>query len=944
MRQKLFILFVFLLCISNFCNAQTQKTALVKGKLLNSRSKTPFNDLKITMPELSAFTTSDGDGNFEISEVPYGKHVIIISGNGAKSDTMSVNVDMDIVDLHDITITPEDKTASPESTEIPTIALNENGSTSAGDDDGVSSQNAGAAISSVRDPFLGAVAELFALYNFHYRGFQNNPHEFQVNGYPLNDLETNSFSWNQLGKLYDVFRNRDVKYGISPSDYTFGSINGSAYYDASAANQWKETKIAYTFGDRNYSNGFMITQNSGPTKNGWAYSASFAKRYAKEGYAPGTFYDDYSYFAAVSKTIKKGTLNLTTFGSPIAHGKAGSATKEVFELAGNNYFNPNWGYYDGVKRNARVEKLFRPITVLNYEYNPSDKTRWNNAIGYEFGKDRVSFLEGYNAPNPIGTYYRNLPSYYLTMVPPDSSTAAMIRSHILQDPTKALQIDWDRMYQANLTNTQTLYNINGIPGNNYTGKQSIYVQGNYVKDLKKFTYNSNIEHSINEHATVYGGLTITSQQTENYKELADLLGGDYYINYNIFASQQYVGSPNYNQNNIDHPNAKIVKGDKFGDDYTIKMMNSLLWGQAVYNYNRFDMFLSANAGDYSFSRQGFMRNGLFPNNSFGKSATQNFITYAVKGGINCKISPRNTLFINGLYSLTPPSADNTYISAGTRDITVSNPVSQKNMSVEGGYLLRGSRLTARVVGYVTDMKDITEIKRFYNDDPAYYTFVNYVMQGVNTRSIGTELSLNYKLTKRLNVTGVAAIGQSFYTNRPNINVFLDNDTVQISKPEKAFIKNYYLSSGPQTTYIVGLNYRANRDYFVNIHFNYFDRNYVEINPNRRTSTAAGLYAAGSPEWHEIFDQEKLPSVFTVDLRGGKTFQLSRMSKMFDKLSHSTVLVLSASIGNLLNNTNNFSFGYEQLRFDYTHNNPEKFANKYIYAMGINFSVTASLRF
>jgi hypothetical protein len=915
----------------------------VKGKLINGATSAPFNDLKIAIPSLNVFTSSDGNGNFVLSEVPYGSQTLVISNFNAVTKTIIINVTSGITDMGEITVSPSDSGTSPESSEMPTITIGDNGNTSSVDD-GVTTQNTGEAITSNRDPFLGTVYSLVALYNFHYRGLINNAHESQVNGIALNDAETNAVSFNQFGKLYDVFRVREQSYGLRPSSYSFGGITGTEYRDATAANQYAETKISYTLTDRNYNNGLTLTHSSGQLKNGWSYSLAFSKKWATEGYDPGTFYNDYSYYAAVSKVIGKGTLNLTTVGSPIDHGKTSSATEEAYDLDGSKYYNHNWGYYDGEKRNARVEKEFRPLTILNYEYKPSDKTRWNTAVGYEFGKDKNSFIDYYNASSPYGDYYKNLPSYYQNSFPPDPTTAAIVKNQILSNPEQSLQLNWNRMYQDNYLNTQTISNVNGIAGNNYTGKQSIYVLSNTVSDLKKYSFNTNVEQAVNEHITLTGGLSFVSQHTEHYNQLADLLGGDYYVNYNQFASQQYVGNPNYNQNNLNQPNAIIRTGDKYGNDYTIHVNNGSLWGQSVFTYDKFSFFASVSAGDNSFYREGFMRNGLFPNNSYGVSPTQNFITYAIKGGASYKIDARNILFISAAYTATPPSPDNTYISAATRDFTVGNPGLQKNQSLEAGYVLRATRLTVRAVGYVTDVKNATEIKRFFNDDPAYYTFVNYVMTNENTRSIGTEVSFDYKLLPQLSVTGVASIGGSFYANNPNINVYLDNDTLQHSTPSKTYIKNYYLSTGPQSTYVLGFNYTPKKDLYFTVNFNYFDRNYVEINPNRRTAAASGLNASGSEQWHEIFDQEKLPSAFTVDIRAGKNFQLSRMSKKVNKLSEKSVLNISASVANLLNNTNIINSGYEQLRYDFTNYNPEKFANKYIYAMGINFSITASLRF
>ena len=941
MGLKLFLISL-LLTISCLTYGQAGKTAIVKGKLLNSATRSPFTDLKISIPVLNVFTSSDGEGNFVISEVPFGAQTLIVSSFDAQSDTLRITVDKDIVDLGDISIRPSDKAASSVNNDIPTITIDDNNST-ASEDDGVSAQNASGVLASGTDPFLRTVATLFGLHNYHYRGYVNEPHEFQVNGVSLNDLQTNASSWTQMGRLYDIFYQRNTVYGLKPSSFTFGSVNGSAYYDATAANQQAYTKVSFTLTDRNYTNGLMLTHNSGLMKSGWAYSVSFAKRWAQNGYVPGTFYDDYSYYAGASKQMNKGRLNISTFGSPIDHGKAGSATHELYDLAGTNYYNRNWGELNGEKVNARVEKYFRPVTIVNYEYKPTDKTRWNTAIGYEAGKDKNSFLDGYNSSSPYGDYYRNLPSYYYTFFPPDTATGKAVDKAIRADPGK-LQIDWNRMYQDNYINTQTINNVHGIPGNNVTGRLSEYILANRVNDMRKFTFNTNIEHALTEKITLYGGLTFVSQRDEYYNQAVNLLGGDFFVNYNQFASQQYIGNPNYNQNNLNDPNAIIKVGDKYGYDYAIQSFNTLLWGQAVYTIDKFDFFAAVKGTDNSFDRDGFMRNGLFPNNSYGLTPSQSFLTGAVKAGVNYKFDARNILFLNAGYTSSPPSPDNTYVSAAIRDFTVTNPTAQHTKSLEAGYVAKASNLSVRVVGYLNDITNQTEIKRFYNDDPAFQTFVNYVMQGENTRSIGTELAVEYKVSRQVSVVGVASIGKAIYTNNPNISVYLDNDTLQHAIPDKAYIKNYYLSAGSQTTCVAGINYHPKRDFYVNVNFNYFDRNYVEINPNRRTIAATGLYPVGSPQWHEVLDQEELPAAFTVDLKAGKKFQLSRMSKAVSRHSKNAVLDVYGSIGNLLNNTNVINSGYEQLRFDYTYHNPDKFANKYIYAYGINYSITVSLKF
>jgi hypothetical protein len=56
------------------------------------------------------------------------------------------------------------------------------------------------------------------------------------------------------------------------------------------------------------------------------------------------------------------------------------------------------------------------------------------------------------------------------------------------------------------------------------------------------------------------------------------------------------------------------------------------------------------------------------------------------------------------------------------------------------------------------------------------------------------------------------------------------------------------------------------------------------------------------------------------------------------------LVLSAGISNLLDNQNIITGGYEQLRFDFKEREINKFPNKYYYSYGLNYSLSAALRF
>ncbi|MBC7555154.1 MAG: hypothetical protein H7257_14390 [Taibaiella sp.] len=933
-------LLILLLCTVYGFSSLAQgakKSGIVKGKLINSITKTPFNDVKVTLLSLNVTVTSEGGGEFIFNDIPYGSYAVVTGGSIAKRDTLNIEVSKDVTDMGEIMVAPNEKGENSEGNEIPTIAVEE----TAGQDEenaSATSESSAGFYNGNQDPFLKVASITFGSYRFKPRGYDNA--DVQINGMPLQDLETGFSSLGQVGGLNDVLRDRQYTYGLRPSEFTFGTVKGSTQINATAADQRRGTTLSYFASNRTFTNRVMATYNTGVMKNGWAFSVSGSRRWAQEGYVEGTFYNGYSYYAAASKLTKTGQFNLTVIGAPTVTGRAGVAQDEAFDLAGSHYYNRNWGYQNGEKRNARVFNVNQPVFIANYTYKPTATLRWNTTLGYEFGKFKRSDIDFYNANNPYPDYYRALPSYFINGDnTPNAAAAAGVRANLLANPG-LMQLQWDNFYQANYSNKETVFNANGIAGNNVTGNRSLYVLRNEVDDNRKMVFNSNVEKVLNSHLNAYGGLQAIHQRDEYYKELLDLLGGDFFVNQNQFAVQTAVNNSSYNQNNLEKPNQVVKVGDRYGYDYIMRILNTNIWGQVTGAYNKIGFFVAANGGMVSFSREGLVRNGLFPENSFGKSATQKFMTYKGKGGVTYNINLKNSVFLNAAYMTDAPRPDYVFVSQRSRDILVNNPQTVKTMTTEFGYMLKSSGFNFRISGYVTDIKDNTLNKRFFNDDPAFNTFINYVMQGVNTRSIGTEMYATYKVNKSLTVTAVAAIGQSFYTNRPAVSVYYDNDPNKAAVTRNVYIKNYYLGVGPQSIYSLAFAYSP-RKWRLNLNLNYMDRNYVEINPDRRTQQAADRVEAGSAQWRKIYDQERLPSAFTVDISGGRNFDVSDWMK---SLHHKTTLNFNAGISNLLNNQDIKMTGFEQLRYDFKYYNADKFPNKYSYAYGMNFYATLSLRF
>lgn len=905
--------------------------AIVKGKVINSRTNLPAANTEVALPQLKILVFTDANGVFNLSNIPYGSHDLKIGSSLTNPFTTKIAVDKELVDLGVLNASLGEETVNYGSNQLPTVALEENETSN--EDDGISDQSISGVLTAARDPYLQAAAFTFGNFRYQLRGYNRNQLEVYVNGLVMNDIEQGSAYWGLWGGLNDIFRNQAVTFGLQPVEEGFGGLQGSTAYNTFAANQQQQTRITYSRTNRNYNNRMMVTHNTGMLSNGWALSASVSRRWAQEGYIAGTYYDGYGYYLGVSKKINdKNTLHLTTFGSPTERGKAMGALQEAMDIAGDNYYNPNWGWLNGEKRNARVNNSFQPVTILNWEYTPTSNTTYNFGVAYQTGWNKNSAIDWYNAMDPRPDYYRNLPSFYLYDPRGADLTKAAERTQFLTEHPEKLQVDWDRMYEANRMNHRT---INGV-----TGNRSVYIIGDDVEMYNKYSAFLNIKKKISDHINFTGGFQAQFQVTENYREVKDLLGGDYYVNLNQFAERTYVGNSVYNQNNILEPNKIVREGDRYNYNYNNVFSKGQLWAQTTFKYSKIDGFLTARAGFESFQREGLYQNGLFLNNSYGASSVQKFGTYHVKAGLTYKIDGRNYLYASGMIGTEAPTFDNTFISPRTRNIVVDQINLEKIRSVEGGYLIRAPFINARLSAYATDINNTTDIKRFYHED--YRTFVNYVMQNVDMRMWGTEFALQTKLTTELTATLVGTFMQAFYNSRPKVAIIRDNDTNTAIETTTAYIKDYYLSVGPQTATTLGINYRSRKYWYANINFNYVDRSYVNINPSRRTIESTEGMVPGSEDYNALLAQEKLPSAFTADIYMGKTFSLNKWnSKMF---KYGTLLYISAGVNNVLNNKNVLTGGFEQLRFDQTGKAADRFGTKYFYGYGANFFVNVSLKF
>ncbi len=810
--------------------------------------------------------------------------------------------------------------------EIPTISISESDLKDEGGENVSSSLNAS------RDAFYNTASYVFSAARFRIRGYESENFITYLNGIPVNDLEDGGTAWGQWGGLNNVFYNRENSVGLQTNTFAYGGVGGAFSLDTRASKQRKQFQVSYAATNRNYNNRLMATYSTGILKHGWAVSASVSRRWAKEAYIPGTFYDGYSYFLSVEKFFgSTHSLSLTMLGAPVRDGKSAAATQEMYDLAGTPYYNSNWGWQDGKKRNAVVGKSHQPLLMLTHEWKLNNHENIVTAAGFSFGKRERTTIDFYNAANPRPDYYRYLPSYI-----EDSIQRDLVELEFRTNENMR-QMDWAGFYEANAMNYDSVTDAEGITGNTVYGNRARYVIQNRVEDARKFNFSSVYNNSINDHIALTTGLTYQFERTENYTELEDLLGADFYVDVNQFAERDFPDSMSVAQNDLNRPNRILHEGDKYGYDYFVTTHKGALWAQSVFKFNKVDFFLAGQFSVNSFWRNGKTRYGLAPDNSEGKSVAKIFVNGGVKAGVTYKIDGRNYLFLNGAYENRAPFADDAFISPRTRNSYVNNLKSESIFSAELGYNLRTPIVKLKFDLFYTQFNNQTRTTRFFHDD--LRTFVNYSLTGINTRHWGAEFGLDAKIWRGFSATAVASIGRYTYISRPDATITYDNDPAYLST-EKVYQKNFNVAGTPQLATSFGINYRAPQFWFVNVNFNYYDWMWLSFNPARRTESAVDLVDAGSENFRNIVDQERLKGQFTMDLSVGYSWLLNNQ---FKNMKKRYFLVFNASVSNVTNNKSLITGGYEQLRFDYNEKNTNKFPPRYYYAFGTTYYISVAFR-
>ena len=269
---------------------------------------------------------------------------------------------------------------------------------------------------SSRDVYTNNTSYAFSIAYFKPRGYDNRYEKVFANGYDMSNLVTGRATYSMWGGLNHIFRYPESISGLNDVPFDFGDIGGAVSYNLRASNFRKQLRATYSLSNRTYTNRMMLTYSTGLTPRGWAFTASLSSRFGNElAYVDGTSYTSFSGFLAVEKKFNsEHWLNLSAFTNYQQRGMQSSSVQEAYDLLDNNYYNANWGWYQGKQRNARVRTVCEPVIMLTHNFTPaSNKLVVQTTLATTFGRNNTTSLNWYDAQDPRPDYYRYLPSYQI---------------------------------------------------------------------------------------------------------------------------------------------------------------------------------------------------------------------------------------------------------------------------------------------------------------------------------------------------------------------------------------------------------------------------------------------------------------------------------------------------------------------------------------------------
>lgn len=856
MKNKVLIVFVVLFSISLSMFSQTGKLV---GEVTDAKTGETLIGANILYGSGQG-TVTDIDGKYEL-KLDYGNYKLTISYVGFQSiekevvvnkPTTTMNFELEYVTLTAVEVVGDMARARETPVAFSTIqpkTLQEE----------LASQDIPLILNSTPGVYATQQGGGDGDSRINIRGFNQRNVAVMLDGIPVNDMENGWVYWSNWFGLDVVMRSTQVQRGLGASKLAIPSVGGTINLQTKGIGAKKNLTVKQEVGD----NGFLRTSlgyTSGQLKGGWGITAAGSYKRGN-GWVDMTWTEGWFYFLRIDKNLGNHRLSLKAMGAPQRHGQR-SYKKSIAEFdtayaieQGINpseflakplnrgiKFNPNWGYIDrysldgdGNPVSAGEEKLsekenyyHKPMFSLSDFWNLSDGLYISNIAYLSIGSGGGTGLANSTSINPDG------------------------------------QLNFQSLYDAN-------YNGNFNPD-----KISQGILRSSINNHFWFGLLSTFNYEMNENFTLSGGIDLRSYKGEHYREVYDLLGGNYYL-----------ARPT-EQNDNEDPLLEKRVGDRiaYNNDGIVRWGG--LFGQLEYKNDKLAAFINLTVSNSGYKRIDYYKpkvlelpdttlrigystvieyNGqTYDRNSEGlkylESDWEWILGGTIKGGVNYNINDNMNAFANLGYLSKAPRFNNVFDYDNKLFRDIENEIVK---AIELGYSYYNPKMTVNLNAYYTiwENKPADYPASVTIEDESYSVNIN----GMNALHKGVELELAYKLFDNLMYEGLLSVGDWKWTSSDSARIYDDNQNLK----EVVYFdaKGIFVGDAAQVQTRHSLRWQVIDDVYLTGALTYFGKHYSQFDP---LDLDPEKYPGNFDENGNPKQSWKIPNYFMVDLHAGYGFK------------------------------------------------------------------------
>ena len=672
------------------------------------------------------------------------------------------------------------------------------------------------------------------------RGFDQENSATLINGVPVNDMENGRMYWSNWDGMTDIASAIQIQKGLGATNLVAGQLGGTINIVSGAATAERSFSYKQELG----SDAFLkttFTASTGLLDNGVALSGLVAKK-TWNGYVDGTWSDAYSYYFSAHKTFGNGkhTLDANVLGAPQQHGQRdedqiyteedwksfkasdysssddirrlsphrygsgwGELTEEEYDYLNDNYVghrgSTDWAHdvlFGGIMHtkqvgdkyiiNTRTNYYHKPVWSLNWKWNVDEQSSLSTTLygskGRGGGTGPMNTRDTYMGDDGEDSYYK----YFDPTEMSDGTETIDWTQVIANNQQWSSESEFDTTYSDNKHRSKRILRAS-VNHHDWTGILS--------------TYNRN----INDNLKITTGVDVRSYAGEHYREVVNLLGGDYYVHHYAKAGETGTERMRGVGGLIDYHNTGYH--DWYGGwaqaEYSTDSWSAVLSGaQSVSRYQRQEQYNETEGDEFS-------KVLIFPGN-------------ALKLGFNYNVNENLNVFLAAGNMSKAPKFSNAYLAYGNTPNTGAKNESINSMDVG--------------ISYRSDLFDVTTT--YYNNTwedkslTLYSAPDIYNITGLSANHSGVEIEADVRPMDMLSVDAALSFGNWAWGENVDATFSSDYDRTNTTDV-KLYTDGLKVGFQPQTQMAFGLNLLPIEGLKVNTTFQMNDNFYAGFDPADR---------------------------------------------------------------------------------------------------------------